>query len=101
MVKEVWKTKKLKVFLVFHCAAKKKLKPQTPKNQKNTLSEQTIIILVTLQGKLAETYNQGNTHNRIDLWDHKHMLTRFGEWTYTESVSQVFGSCWVYHGFSF
>lgn len=23
-------------------------------------------ILVTLQGKLAETYNQGNTHNRID-----------------------------------
>ena len=31
------------------------------------LDEQTSIILVTLQGKLAETYNQGNIHNRIDL----------------------------------
>ena len=36
MVKEVWKTKKTQsFFLVFHCAAKKKLKPQTPKNKKN------------------------------------------------------------------
>ena len=33
-LKNCEKPKKLKVFLVFHCTAKKKLKPQTSKNQK-------------------------------------------------------------------
>ena len=38
IVKKWWKTKKnTRFFLVFHCAAKKKLKPQTSKNQKKTL----------------------------------------------------------------